>query len=226
MSPEFIATTIVTLFAIVDPLGNVPFFVALTQGYSDLEKKGVILHTILTFSAILLVFTLFGSAIFSAFGITIPAFRIAGGILLLRVAFSMLHGELPKTKQTERERIETLQRALGGHGAEEKSPDKVAVGVVPLGMPLFAGPGAITTVIVLSSHGLWCLPAIAIAVLTVALLSYPILMYADKLLKKLGRVGILALVRVMGLILAAIAVQFVITGVVEVATEWYRTVVA
>ena len=131
MNIAIIITVIVAIFAIVNPVGNISFFVALTDGYTRKEINAVIRKTTLVAGGVLAVFAILGRYIFDMFSITIPAFRIAGGILLLTIAFTMLQGGHPKTKVTDRDKEEALQRE--------------AIGIVPLGIPMFAGPGSITT---------------------------------------------------------------------------------
>src|SRR3989475_11140126 len=131
-------TAMASIFAIVEPIGAVPFFSALTEGYGPEDKRGVIQKSCLAALVVLLVFGLVGQWIFLAFSITVPAFQIAGGILLFSVGFEMLHGERPRTKSTEKEHAEALERQ--------------AVGVVPLGIPLLAGPRAVRTAMAYLSH--------------------------------------------------------------------------
>lgn len=122
------------VFTIVNPLGNIPVYLALTEGYSRELRWRVIQKVVLVATLTLIVFALAGNYIFTFFHTSVHAFRIAGGILILNIAFTMIHGERPKAKLTDREKDEALSRE--------------AVGVVPLGIPMFAGPGAITTVMV------------------------------------------------------------------------------
>ncbi len=200
-----IITVVVAIFAIVNPVGNISFFVTLTQGYSRRERNAVIRKTTLVAGGILAVFALLGNYIFKLFSITIPAFRIAGGILLLTIAFSMLQGSHPKSKVTDRDKEEALQRE--------------AVGIVPLGIPMFAGPGSITTVMIYISDATigpvtnWTLIfAVYLGILVTMIISYILLYYGETLFQKIGRMGALAFSRIMGLILAAMAVQFIIEG--------------
>src|SRR5947199_5675878 len=141
--------------------------------------------------------------IFAGFGFTIPAFKIAGGVLLFGVALEMLHGERPRSRLTAQEREETLER------------DEVAI--VPLGIPLLAGPGAITTVMIYmtapvsdSADKMFVFAGILVAVLSALVLLHN----ADRIFRKIGRTGTRAFGRIMGLLLAAIAVQFVIDGII------------
>src|SRR2546430_5489082 len=130
----FGATAMASIFAIVDPLGVVPFFSVLTEDMDRSQKQDIVSKACLTATVTLGVFAVFGQWIFAGFGFTIPAFKIAGGVLLFDVALEMLHGERSRSRLTAQEREETLER------------DEVAI--VPLGIPLLPGPGAITTVMI------------------------------------------------------------------------------
>lgn len=202
----FGATAMASIFAIVDPLGVVPFFSVLTEDMTAEEKRAVITKSCIVATTTLGVFAIFGHWIFAGFGFTIPAFEIAGGLLLFAVAFEMLNGERPRTKMTDRERQETLERD--------------SVGVVPLGIPLLAGPGAITTVMIYMTDSdsdplnkMFVFAGILVAILT----TFFLLQYADRIFRRIGRTGTRAIGRIMGLLLAAIAIQFVINGVIGAA---------
>ncbi len=199
-------TAMASLFAIIDPVGAVPFFTALTEGYPPEDKRAVIQKSCLVALVVLLVFGLAGQYIFMAFGFTVPAFQIAGGILLFSVGFEMLHGERPRTKATEQEHEEAIGRQ--------------AVGIVPLGIPLLAGPGAISAVMVYMSQST-SVPRAKLfvfgGILAAILASYAAFSYADRIFRRIGKTGTLALSRIFGLLLAAVAVQFIINGVVGAA---------
>src|SRR5436189_1615482 len=202
----FGATAMASIFAIVDPLGVVPFFSVLTEDLRAVRKQDIVSKACLTATITLGVFAVFGQWIFAGFGFTIPAFKIAGGALLFGVALEMLNGERSRSRLTPQEREETLQR-------EE-------VSVVPLGIPLLAGPGAITTVMIYMTapvsdptDKLFVFAGILVAVLS----AFMLLHNAERIFPKLGRTGTRALGRVMGLLLAAIAVQFLIDGIVAAA---------
>jgi multiple antibiotic resistance protein len=202
----FGATAMASIFAIVDPLGVVPFFTALTEDMSPSQKQEIVSKACLTATITLGVFAVFGQWIFAGFGFTIPAFKIAGGILLFGVAFEMLHGERSRSRLTPQEREETLDR------------DEVAI--VPLGIPLLAGPGAITTVMIYMTASvadpadkLFIFAGILVSVLS----AFALLHNADRIFRKFGRTGTRAIGRIMGLLLAAIAVQFLIDGIVAAA---------
>ncbi len=202
----FGATAMASIFAIVDPLGVVPFFSVLTEGMTPVQKQDIVSKACLTATIALGVFAIFGQWIFAAFGFTIPAFKIAGGILLFGVALEMLHGERSRSRLTPQEREETLER-------EE-------VAVVPLGIPLLAGPGAITTVMIYMAHPVADAADklfVFAGILTSVLTAFFLLHYADRIFKRIGRTGTRAVGRVMGLLLAAIAVQFIIDGAFDIA---------
>ena len=211
MDPEFALTVIVAVFAIVNPVGNVSFFVALTDGYTRAERNAVIKKVVMVAALILMTFAILGNLIFELFSITIPAFRIAGGLLLLVIAFSMLQGGHPRTKVTDRDKQEALSRE--------------AVGIVPLGVPMFAGPGAITTVMIYMSeatNGSLDLELVGVVFAAIGItmaLAYVILYYGERIFQRIGRMGTLAFSRIMGLILAAMAVQFMLDGLVGFMTE-------
>ena len=211
---SFALTTFVAIFAIVNPIGAMTFFVVLTRAYPKEVKKRVIERAILAATLALLIFALVGNYIFLIFGTSIPAFRIAGGILLFSIAFAMMQGERSRTQLTPQDRQEALERE--------------AIGIVPLGIPMLAGPGAITTVIALmadaTSPGLDTLRVVVIlgSILGTMLASWIMLTYADVIFHRIGRMGAYAISRIMGLILAAIAVQFIILGIQGAIALYFR----
>lgn len=203
----FAVTAFTMIFSIINPLGAIPLLVTITEGYSREERKMVIIKAVLTAAAILIIFTLFGNLFFLFFGITINSFRIAGGILLFTVGFSMMRGQVSRTKNTPEEREEAAER-------EE-------VGVIPLGIPMLAGPGSITTVMILvSNRGIGETSVVILSVLITLAIAYVLFLYGDRIFQKLGRAGTRAFSRIMGLILAAIAVQFIIEGIHGVLLQW------
>lgn len=200
------------IFAIVNPTGATTFFVVLTQDYAPEVKKRVVHKAILAATVALLAFAFLGNYIFYFFGTSLPAFEAAGGILLFRVALTMMQGERPKTQLTLQEREEALQREM--------------VGIVPLGIPMLAGPGAITTVIVLMGEASAPLDvlkvvSIIIAIAATMLIGWVLLQNADRIFRRVGRTGVYAFSRIMGILIAAVAVQFVFVGVVTfLHTVW------
>jgi len=185
---------------IVDPIGVVPLFVAMTAKDSPEKCRGMALRATVTAGSILCFFAFFGTLIFQVFGVTLAAFRVAGGLLLMLTALDMLRAQRPGTKTSEAETEE-------GSAQED-------IAIVPLAMPLLAGPGAIATVMVLMAQhpGVeGAVPVIASIAITMGL-AYLTLRNAHHVKRVLKQTGIAILERIFGLILAAIAVQFVFEG--------------
>lgn len=198
----FFLAAAASLFVVVDPIGTVPFFVSLTAGYDAADRRIILLRAVLTAGIVLSVFVVAGRLLFAAYGFTLAAVQISGGILLFYLAFQMLYGEVG-TKISAADREDAIRRR-----------DELAI--APLGIPLLAGPGSIATVMIyVGSAGGSIVNegAVFLAVLLVTVLSFLILTFGQRIFGYLGRVGITAIVRIMGLLLAAVAVQFVINGV-------------
>ncbi len=201
----FAVASFAAIFAIVNPMGATTFFVVLTQDYTPELKKRVIQKAIAAATITLLAFAFLGNYIFYFFGTTLYAFEAAGGILLFRVGLSMMQGERPKTQLSPQDREEALQREMAG--------------VVPLGIPMFAGPGAITTVIVFmgtasSPLDLEKVGVVVLAIFITMIIGWVLLENADRIFRRIGRMGVYAFSRIMGILIAAVAVQFVFVGVV------------
>jgi len=148
-------------------------------------------------------FALVGRFLFAAFGLTLAAFEIAGGIILFIVAYDMLHGEVTRTKLTDEDREEAIAR-------------RDEISVVPLGIPLLAGPGAISTVMIYegsAGNDPFMVAAVFLAIAVTTAATYFILKYGQKIFRYFGKTGIMAMTRVLGLLLAAVGVQFVIYGI-------------
>jgi multiple antibiotic resistance protein len=200
------ATVVVSIFAIVDPFGALPFFVALTEGLSEEDRRIVGRRASIVLGTVLTLFALLGRFLFAVFGFTLGAFEIAGGILLFLVAFDMLQGEVTRTKFTDQDRAAAIAHR-----------DEIAV--VPLGIPLLAGPGAISTVMIYegsSGSDPWIIVATFVAILVVSVAAFVTLRYGNPILRRVGKTGVMAMTRVLGLILAALGVQFVLNGVAAV----------
>lgn len=198
------------LFFVVDPVGIVPLFIAMTDGDSRERRRATAKKACIVFVAVLTVFTLSGGLIFQLLGVTLAAFKIAGGILLLLTALDMLRSKQSDTRTSGKELGEAVV--------------KEDVAVVPLAMPLLAGPGAIATVMVMASRATtpWHLMAIECSVLAVAAIAYSLLRAAPVVDRWLGISGRAILERVMGLLLAAIALQFVVGGVRDAFPEIFN----
>ncbi|GAB4302690.1 MAG: YchE family NAAT transporter [Thiohalomonadaceae bacterium] len=188
------------LLAIVNPVGAIPVFIGLTEGMTAHRRHHTALLSALAVGAVLLAALFTGEAILSFFGITIASFRVGGGILILLIAVSMMHARLSPAKQTDEE--------------AQDAAEKESVAVVPLAIPLLAGPGAISTIIVYTHRS--SAPAhylmLGIEILLMALIVWTVFRAAPLLSRRLGRTGINVLTRLMGLILAAIAVEFMANG--------------
>ncbi|MFA5627626.1 MAG: YchE family NAAT transporter [Thiohalomonadaceae bacterium] len=189
-----------SLLAIVNPIGATPVFIGLTEGMSAYRRRNTALMAATSVGVVLLLALFVGESILNFFGITIASFRVGGGILILLIAISMMHAKISPAQQTEEE--------------AQDAADKESVAVVPLAIPLMAGPGAISTTIVYTArspdimHHL----VLALEIILVACLIWLVLRLAPLLARRLGRIGINVLTRIMGLILAAIAVEFMASG--------------
>lgn len=189
------------LLAIVNPFGAIPLFISMTANETLLQRKKTVDLTSVGVTIILLTVLFFGQLILQFFGISIDSFRIAGGILLLLMAIAMLNAKTSNVKQTEEEAHE--------------SKDKESVAIVPLAMPMLAGPGAISTII-LASHkgtGFGHYFGITLGILFLSALIWLTLRASSWIAKHLGETGINIFSRIMGLILAAIAIEFIANGI-------------
>jgi multiple antibiotic resistance protein len=188
------------VFFVVDPVGVVPLFLAMTAGDSQEKVRRTAMRACLVACGMMLFFALFGGVIFKVFGVSLGAFRVAGGILLLITALDMLRARPSETRTTPTE--------------EQEGVVKDDVAIVPLAIPLLSGPGAIATAMVLMAKGdslTSALPVLAAIVLTFVA-SYYILRASGMIQRVLRQSGVAIVERVMGLILAAIAVQFIADG--------------
>ncbi|WP_407493305.1 MarC family protein [Pseudooceanicola sp. MF1-13] len=191
-------TAFVTLFVIIDPIGLTPLFAALTQGQPAANRRAIAIRSCLIALVLLVLFAIFGEAVMGFVGISMPAFRIAGGVLLFLTALEMLFERRTKRREDQAENPEDL-------------PDP---SVFPIATPLIAGPGAIATVILLVGRqddllGTAMIVGVVAAVLLVVFVFF---LTAGLLERLLGRVGINVVTRVLGMLLAALSVQFVLDG--------------
>jgi multiple antibiotic resistance protein len=201
---SFALLTFSAVFFVVDPFAAIPLFLVITQGDSPEKRRKAALKAAVVTTITLLAFAATGGLIFRLFGITLGAFKIAGGILLFLVALDMMRAQRSPTRSVPEEEREGIV--------------KEDVAVIPLAIPVLAGPGAIATVTVLMSDA-WKTPgraAIVVAcILLTGLLTFLLLRAATRLERALKQTGLNILNRLMGLLLAAVAVQFVVNGVLD-----------
>lgn len=197
---DILVTAFVTLFVVIDPIGLAPLFIALTQGMTPAQRIHVGHRALLVAFVLLLAFGLFGERLLTAIGISMPAFRISGGLLLFLTALDMLFER--RTDRREKRATEVL-------------PDP---SVFPLAMPLIAGPGALATVVLLASQNSGDLPALVgvnLVMMAVLGLTYLLFRVSHHVERALGATGIVVLTRLFGILLAALSVQFVLDGLRE-----------
>jgi multiple antibiotic resistance protein len=189
---------LVGVFVIVNPFGNVPLFISLTQKLTPVERKNAIVKSVVIATAILLVFALIGKVLFDMLNVTLDSLRIAGGLLLLAIAFDMLIGRSPASKID----------------AEE---ERESIAVTPMATPLLAGPGAMTTVMVLMNEaGTPVLKgSIMIAILLAMAASFALLINCEWVYNVIRKDGARVLTKIMGIVLATIAVEMAVNGLVH-----------
>jgi len=198
---SFFLTTLTTLFIIIDPPGNIPAFIALTEGLDEnlidrISKKATVIA-----SLILIIFVFSGWAIMEFFSISIESLKIAGGLLMLIISIDILFG------RRSREYYEKKGR---------ESIDIDSIAVFPLALPLYSGPGAITAVVVLSSNAdLMGKILVVVSIIVIYIMVRITHIYAISILKILGKSGADIIARVMAIILAALSVEFIMSGVLS-----------
>ena len=197
---EYVLLAASSLFVILDPIAIVPAFLAMTPNDSPQDRIRMARMACMIAAIILLIFATTGKLIFNFFGITIPAFQIAGSIVLLLVALDMLRARRSAVQ-------ETIEETDAGAA-------KADIAVTPLAVPMLAGPGAISTVMVLAlgSKSWVTTTALYVSIALTALISFLTLSAASLIERRLGQTGMRILTRLMGLVLCAIAVQFIIDG--------------
>ena len=192
---------LVSLLTILTPFNVLPVYVTLTVGMSRRAREHALRRTLAAVFATLLFFQWSGLYLFQVLGVELPSFQIAGGLIIASVAWSMLHANLSRTQTSRTEGAETMER-------EDFS-------IVPFAIPMLSGPGAITTVILLSQqqHGLRGDIALTSLIALSTLILYPVFRLAHPLFGRLGVTGTRILTRIMGMLLLAIAVEFIVQGI-------------
>jgi multiple antibiotic resistance protein len=202
---RFSVLALSSIFFLVDPLAAIPSFLAITEGADPARRKRMARKGALTCFIVLTTFAIAGQLIFRLFGITLPAFEIAGGLILLLIGLDMLQARRSATQEAS--------------GDTEEGAAKEDAGIVPLGIPMLAGPGSISTVMVLVGQAPslwhWEMGAILGSITLTCLVSYWVLAAASRVRSVLGETGIRVLVRVMGLLLVALAMQYFVNGMMD-----------
>ncbi len=200
---QFSFVTFSSIFFLVDPFAAIPAFLAMTIDENRCDRRLLARRAAITCFLVLTAFAFAGTLIFRIFGITLPAFRIAGGLILLLIGLEMLQAHRSHTQEVPAETQEGVA--------------KEDIGVIPMGIPMLAGPGAISTVMVQMGPAItWWRAAVVLGSIAItALLAYWILAGAERVRQVLGETGIRILMRMMGLLLVAIAVQFVLNGLMD-----------
>jgi multiple antibiotic resistance protein len=199
---KFVFVALSAVFFVIDPLANVPMFLTITAGDSPEQRRSTALRAALASWITLCVFALAGGLIFQAFGISLGAFKIAGGIMLLLMAIDMMRAQPSPTRTTAEE--------------QDEGRRKEDVAIFPLAVPMLAGPGAIATVMVLMSRAAWrAVPtaAVFVSVTVTCLAAWLLMRSAASADKYLPKTVLRAFERIMGLLLAAVAVEFIAGGV-------------
>ena len=203
---EFFILCLTTLFTLINPIGIAPILIVMTERFSKKERINIAWIGSITAFLTLVVFSIVGSVIFNIFGITIEAFQIMGGIIFFRNGLRMLEAKVGRSRTTPAE--------------QEESQESNEIAISPIGIPLIAGPGAITASMLLSSQApqLYSYGTLVFSIFLVLMVVYLILRNGNLIITFLGTTGMRVIQRLMGLILLVIAVQFVISCVLSVIT--------
>jgi multiple antibiotic resistance protein len=202
---RFSVLALSSIFFLVDPFAAIPAFLAITESADAVRRRRMARKGALTCFIVLTGFALGGQLLFRMFGITLPAFEVAGGLILLLIGLDMLEAKRSPTQEAS--------------GDTEEATAKEDAGIVPLGIPMLAGPGAISSVMVLvgqvPSLWNWEMGAILGSITFTSLVSYWVLAGASQVRRVMGETGIRILVRIMGLLLVALAMQFFVNGLTD-----------
>ena len=202
---RFSVLALSSIFFLVDPFAAIPSFLAITETAEPARRARMARKAAITCFIVLTSFALGGQLLFRMFGITLPAFEVAGGLILLLIGLDMLQAKRSPTQEAT--------------GDTEEAAHKEDAGIVPLGIPMLAGPGAISSVMVLVGQvprlWHWEMGAILAAIAFTSLVSYWVLAGASRVRRVMGETGIRILVRIMGLLLVALAMQFFVNGLTD-----------
>ena len=208
MNTEFFILCFSSLFTLINPIGIVPIFIAMTDEYNKKERDMIAFKSVIFAFFILILFGVLGEFIFSFYNITIHGFRIAGGILLLKISFDMIESKRSRTRTTPME--------------EKAAEEKNEIAYTPLAIPLIAGPGSIASIMILSSESSNWNHKITLffALGTVLLITFLTLKLSKYLTKTFGRAGLRIMQRIMGLILMVISIEFILKGIKDSIQNW------
>jgi multiple antibiotic resistance protein len=206
---QLFISAFVTLFVVIDPPGCVPIFSSLTAGTTARHRRDMAVRSSLIAAGVLVAFALGGEAFLSALGITLPAFKIAGGIMVFVIAIDMVFEKRTQRRESRAEEVKSAADAAGKPLEEED------ISVFPMAIPMLAGPGSIASVMLLSARTETMAQegAVLAALVAVLLLTFLSLLAAGPLMKLMGAKFEGALTRLLGVVLAALAAQFVVDGI-------------
>ena len=198
----FTISAFITFFTIIDPIGLVPVVLGLTAPYDDIQRQSIVTRATLISAGIIVFFAVVGRFLLQQLGIALFAVNIAGGVLFLLVAIDMVLGRSSGARETEAE--------------EEEAKTREDISVFPLAIPMIAGPGTIATTILYvgqASSNVINLMAVAAAIVSALVIAWMTMSSSTWIMKHIGKTGILVLSRILGILLAALAVQFVLDGI-------------
>tara|TARA_Y100001968_G_C19374569_1_gene726925 strand:- start:369 stop:1004 length:636 start_codon:yes stop_codon:yes gene_type:complete len=205
---DFLLLSITSLLTLINPIGIIPTYIGIVSDYEEKDQREITYKSVLCAFIVLMIFSIMGTLIFNFFNITIHAFKIVGGILFIRIGLDMVESKVSRTKSTPQE--------------EKEAETKDEIAYSPLGVPLIAGPGAITSVMILSNqvNSIYDKAIFILSITICMILTYIILIMGNKLSKKIGTTGIRIIQRLMGIILMVIAIQFIIDGLTPIIYDW------
>ena len=193
------------IFITINPISKVPFFILLTQGYTREQQKKVILNAVKVSLSVLIPFALFGKYLFDAFNVEFLALKFVGAAVLIKIGSDMLMGQIPQFKSSQEEKDEAIEKGM--------------VGVVPLAIPMMAGPGAMITAMIYMGQSVNFLEwgFIVFCLVITILITYILLMESQYIYEKMGNLGITATMRIMGILIASIGVQMMLNNILQFA---------
>lgn len=205
---DFLILSIISIISLINPVGIIPTYLNIIENFNQSEQREITFKACIVAFILLVIFAIMGTFIFNFFSLTIYAFKIVGGILFLRIGLNMVESKMSRTKSTPQEEAEAM--------------DKEDITYTPLGIPLIAGPGAITSVMILSEKVI-TIPEKLLFILSILIcitVTYIVLTASKKLSNMIGTTGIRIIQRVMGIILMAIAIQFIFDGLQLALEVW------